>query len=89
MRKTRYYQSNHLRTGGKVIRELHKITSVRKNQVKPWLEKQALQQIHIPPPKGINHPHYDGKKPNEQHQLDVLYESHKDLLYKAHNSITD
>ena len=38
--------------------------------------KQALWQIHIPPPKEINHPHYDVTKPNEQHQFDLLYMPH-------------
>ena len=37
-----YYQPNHLWNGGKAIRELHKITSVPKKNVKPWLAKQAL-----------------------------------------------
>ena len=36
------YQPNHLWTGGKVIRELRKITSVPKKNVKPWLAKQGL-----------------------------------------------
>ena len=62
-----YYQSDHLCTGGKAIRELHKITSIAKKDVKPWLAKQALWKVHIPPPKEINHPHYDVTKPNEQY----------------------
>ena len=33
--------------------------------MKSWLKKQALWQLHIPPPKEINHPHYDVTKPNE------------------------
>ena len=71
-----YYQSDHLWTGGKAVRELHKTTSIPKKDVKPWLAKQALWQVHIPPPKEINHPHYDVTKPNEQHQFDLLYVSH-------------
>ena len=41
-----------------------------------WLAKQALWQIHILPPKEINHPHYDVTKPNEQHKFDLLYMPH-------------
>ena len=42
--------------------------------ISSWLAKQALLwQVYIPPPKEISHPHYDVKKPNEQHQFDLLY----------------
>ena len=71
-----YYQPDQLWTDGMAIRELHKITSIPKKDVKPWLAKQALWQFHIPPPKKINHPHYDVTKPNEQHQFDLLYVPH-------------
>ena len=36
-----------------------------KKDIKSWLAKQALWQVHIPPPKEIHHPHYDVTKPNE------------------------
>ena len=71
-----YYQPNHLWNGGKAIRELHKITSIPKKDVKPWLAKQTLQQIHVPPLKEIKHPHYDVTKPTEHHQFDLLYMPH-------------
>ena len=71
-----YYKPDHLRTGGKAIKELHKITSMSKNDIKSCLAKQALWQVHVPPPKEIHHPHYDVTKPNEQHQFDLLYMSH-------------
>ena len=63
-------------TGGKAIKELHKITSMSKKDIKSWLAKQALWQVHIPPPKEIHHPHYDVTRPNEQHQFDLLYMPH-------------
>ena len=56
-----------------------------KKDIKSWLAKQALWQVRIPPPKKINHPHYDVTKPNEQHQFDILYMSHnlfKENTYK-------
>ena len=71
-----YYQSDRLWAGNKAIKELHKITSMSKKDIKSWLAKQALWQVHIPPPKEINHPHYDVTKPNEQHQFDILYMPH-------------
>ena len=65
-----YYQPDHLRTGRKTIKELHKITSVSKKDIKSWLAKQALWEVHVPPPKEINYSHYDLTKPNELHQFD-------------------
>ena len=46
-----YYRPDHLCTGGKGIRELRKITSKLRKDVKPWLAKQALWQVHIDPLK--------------------------------------
>ena len=71
-----YYQPDHFWTGNKAIKELHKITSMSKKDIKSWLAKQALWQVHIPPPKEMNHPHYDVTKPNEQYQFDILYMPH-------------
>ena len=62
-----YYESDRLWSGGKTIKELHKITSMPKKVIKSWLAKQALWQVHIQPPKEIRHPHYDMTEPNEQH----------------------
>ena len=71
-----YYQPDCLWTGGKAIKELHKIMSMLRKDIRSWLAQQALRQVHIPPPKEINHPHYDVTKPNEQHQFDLLYMPH-------------
>ena len=71
-----YYQLDRLWTGGKAIIELHKIASMSRKDIKPWLEKNALWQVHIPPPKEIHYPHYYVTKPNEQHQFDLLYMPH-------------
>ena len=37
-----YYEPDRLWTGGKAIKELHKITSMLKKDIKSWLAKQAL-----------------------------------------------
>ena len=60
-------------TGGKAIKELHKITFMSKKNIGSWLAKQAFWQVHIPPPKKIDHPHYDVTKSNEQHQFDLVH----------------
>ena len=91
-----YYQPDCLWTEGKAIKELHKITSMPRKDIKLWSAKQALWQVHIPPPKEIHHPHYDVTKPNEQHQFDWLYMSHnlfggnmyKYILQMLHQDIT-
>ena len=71
-----YSQPNCFWNGGKAIKELHQITSMSRKDIKSWLAKQALWKVHIPPPKKINHPHYDVTKPNEHHQFDLLYIPH-------------
>ena len=37
-----YYQPDHLWTGGKAIKELHKIISMSRKYIESWLAKQAL-----------------------------------------------
>ena len=37
-----YYQPGHLWTGNKATKELHKITSIPKKDIKSWLAKQAF-----------------------------------------------
>ena len=37
-----YYQPDHLWTGGKAIKELHKIMSMSRKYIESWLAKQAL-----------------------------------------------
>ena len=68
-----YYQAYHLWTGNKAIKELQKITSMSKKDIQSPLAKQTLWQVHIPPPKEINHPHYDVTRHNEQHLFDILH----------------
>ena len=71
-----YYEPDRLWTGGKAIKELHKITSMSKKDIKSWLAKQALWQVHISPPKEIHYVHYGVTKLNEQHQFDLVYMPH-------------
>ena len=49
-----YCEPDGLCTGGKAIKELHTIMSMSKKDMKSWLAKQALWQVHIPPPKEIH-----------------------------------
>ena len=69
-----YYQPDRLSAGGKVIKELHKINSIPKKDVKSWLSKRALGKVQIPAPKEVKQPHYNMAKPSEQYQFDLLYD---------------
>ena len=71
-----YYQSDRLWTGNKAIKELQKITSMSKKDIKSWLAKQVVWKVYISSPKEIHHPHYDVTKPNKQHQFNLLYMPH-------------
>ena len=71
-----YYQPDRLGTGDKAVKELHRTTSMSREDIRTWLAKQAFWQVHIPPLREIHHPHYDVTKPNEQHQFDLLYMRH-------------
>ena len=59
-----YYQPNHL------------WSKEKPSVIKQWLS----WQVHLPPPKHVNRPHYKVMIPNEMHQLDLLYMS-CDTLY--------
>ena len=48
-----HYQADRLWTGGNAIKQVHKITSVSKEDIRSWLPKQALWQVHIAAPKKI------------------------------------
>ena len=68
-----YYQPNHLWKGQKVIKKLKDLSKEKPKLVKQRLSKQALWQVHLPPPKCIDRPHYQVTIPNEMHQFDLLY----------------
>ena len=75
-----YYQPSHLWKGMKAIKKLAKLSKEKPKAVEQWLKKQAFWQVHSPPPKRINRPHYEVTTPNEVHQFDVLYMP-QDTLY--------
>ena len=60
-----YYEPDCLWAGGKAIKELHKIRSMSKKDIKSWLAKETLWQVHILTHHILNHLHYDVTKSNE------------------------
>ena len=57
------------------------MTKLPAKKVKLWLSKQALWQVHIPPPKKIDHPHFYVTEVNKMHQADLMYLPH-DKVYQ-------
>ena len=68
-----YYQPNHLWKGQKAIKKLKELSKEKFKVVKKWLSKQAFWQVHLPPPKHVDRPHYEVTIPDEMHQFDLLY----------------
>ena len=50
--------------------------SMSRKDIKSWLAKQALWQVHTSLPREIHRPHYHVTKPNKQHQLDLIHMFH-------------
>ena len=68
-----YYKPNHLWKHQKAIKRLKELSKEKPKVVKRWLLKQAFWQVHLPPPKCIDRPHYQVTIPNEMYQFDLLY----------------
>ena len=68
-----YYQHNHLFKRQKAIRKLKELSKEKLKVVKQWLSEQAIWQVHLPPPKHVDRPHYKVTIPNEMHQFVLLY----------------
>ena len=68
-----YYQPNHLWKGQKAIKKLKELSKEKPKVVKQWLLRQAFWQVHLPPPKRVDRPHYEVTIPNDVHQFDLLY----------------
>ena len=68
-----YYQPNHFWKGQSAVRELRELSKEKPSVIKQWLSRQAIWQVHLPPLKHVNRPHYQVMIPNQMHQFDLLY----------------
>ena len=68
-----YYQPSPLWKGWKAIKKLRELSKEKPNIVQQWLARQVFWQVHSPPLKCIDRPHYEVAIPNEMHQFDLLY----------------
>ena len=67
--------------GRRAIKELYAATDgISRKSIIIWLARQALWQVFQSIPKHIRYPHYEIRKPNKMHQVDVIYLTH-DKLY--------
>ena len=71
-----YYSTEGYWKGYSAIPKLADKAKVSENVAKRWLEKQAIWQIYLPPPKYIPRPHWVVDKPNHIHQADLLFLPH-------------
>ena len=71
-----YYSARGYWKGVSAIKKLAKASGVPVDQARSWLEKQALWQVYLPPPRHIPRPKFDVSVPNEVHQADLLFLPH-------------
>jgi len=79
-----YYSAGGYWKGFSAISKLANAANVSEAEAKNWLEKQALWQIYLPPPKYIPRPHWVVDKPNEIHQADLLFLPHDKVGRKTY-----
>ena len=70
-----YYQPNNLWKGQKGIKMLQELSKEKPSVIKRWLSRQAIWQVHLPPPRHVETPYYEVTIPNhdQMHQFDLLY----------------
>ena len=71
-----YYSPEGYWKGYSAVSKLSNAANVGEPEVRDWLERQALWQIYLPPPKYLPRPHWTVDKPNEIHQADLLFLPH-------------
>ena len=71
-----YYSPQGYWRGVSAIKKLAAKGKVSEDVARSWLERQALWQIYLPPPRRIPRPKFDISVPNEVHQADLLFLPH-------------
>ena len=79
-----YYSTDGYWKGYSAIPKLAEKANVSEAEAKRWLEKQALWQIYLPAPKYIPRPHWNVEKPNQIHQVDLLFLPHDTIRRKTY-----
>ena len=71
-----YYSPEAYWKGYSAVSKLASAANVSESEARDWLERQALWQIYLPPPKYLPRPHWTVDRPNEIHQADLLFLPH-------------
>ena len=83
MRKI-YYSPEGYWKGYSAVSKLASAANVSESEARDWLERQALWQIYLPPPKYLPRPHWSVSRPNEIHQADLLFLPHDKVGRKTY-----
>ena len=79
-----YYSTEGYWKGYSAVSKLASAAKVSEDKARDWLERQALWQIYLPPPKYLPRPHWIVSRPNEIHQADLLFLPHDKLGRKTY-----
>ena len=71
-----FYSTEGYWKGYSAISRLASAAKVSEDEARDWLERQALWQIYLPPPKYVPRPHWNVDRPNEIQQADLLFLPH-------------
>lgn len=80
-----YYSPRGYWRGLAAVEKLAKAAQVNKTVALDFLNRQAIWQIYLPPPKRVVRPHFSEQKPNAIHQADLLYLPHDRISPKKLN----
>lgn len=87
--KKLYYSPAGYQRGVTAVGKLNKkIPSLTRSQIQHWLNRQPVYQIYKAKPKKVRFPHYTQDKPNQTHQVDLLFLP-KDGKYKYALTVID
>ncbi|KAK3744562.1 hypothetical protein QZH41_003500 [Actinostola sp. cb2023] len=71
-----YYTPRGYWKGLAAVGHLAAAAGVSEEVARAWLEKQALWQIYLPPPRHVPRPRFDVSVPNKVHQADLIFLPH-------------
>ena len=71
-----YYSPEGYWKGYSAVSKLASAANVGESEARDWLERQAIWQMYLPPPKYLPRPHWSVDRPNEIHQADLLFLPH-------------
>ena len=79
-----YYTPKGYWKGQTAITKLSTAAEISPEAAKKWLSKQVIWQIYLPAPRQINRPSFINIKPNDTHQIDLLYLPHDMIRRKRY-----